>query len=167
MNCVNRSNISVLIIAHALIMQACLPIPNRVADTPSIEGELRVDGRPLAGADLALEPRTGPSDTIRVCENAPVRLRTDRAGQFSAAPHRHWEMWLSFIGEAPEWHRPWRLCRPAGGPTRSIVWEAIFETWSNAWDSVRIICDTGSPWREDERLGERGYCRSVGAAGSL
>jgi len=144
-----------------LLLASCLPIPNHVRDTPRLHGQLLAGGVPIVGAKLALEPRPGLHDTVAVCSNAPITMQTDSTGAFVAQPHQHLELIMSFIGEAPEWHRPWHLCRGSPGPDRSRKWTLMYETWTNLWDSVRVMCDTTDSWRESSSSNDRGLCHEV------
>lgn len=146
-----------LALLSALVATACLPIPNRVQDTPEITGQLLRGGRPAANVVVGVIPRSRLESAPASCSAAPVKARTDANGVFALAGHKRWDMWVSFMGESPEWRVAWWLCLDAPG-TGGIV---VQRDRSNAWDEVRLICDLDGPWRADSLGGYEGRCERL------
>lgn len=154
-----RVAVRLLLLTSLSGIVACLPVPNRVADTPRLGGILVASGRPIRNAKLAVGPWR--SDTNAICQTAPLHLVSDTAGGFSAEQHKHWEPWIFLLGEAPEWHQPWRLCMWQGegeGEGTAGHWQVIYRTSSNLWEPVRLHCDLDAPARANDRTGSAGQC---------
>jgi hypothetical protein len=146
-----------VVLVGAVGASACLPIPNRVQETPEITGQLLRAGRPAANVVVGVIPRSGLRSAPASCAASPVKARTDANGIFTLAGHKRWAMWVSFIGESPEWNVPWWLC-VAGPANEGLVMQ---RDRSNAWDEVRLICDLDGPWRTDSLAGREGRCERL------
>ncbi len=145
-----------LVLVAAATWAGCLPIPNRIRDTPEVSGQILERGKPLARAELGVLPRDGLESAPPSCAAAPVRARTDDIGAFSAEAHRRWLWWMFLLGESPEWRREWWLCvRPDSGGAR---WRVAYKTLSNTWEPVRISCDLAGRWAPKNLNGSEGLC---------
>jgi hypothetical protein len=149
-----------------VLTTGCLPIPNRVRDTPELRGELTVDGKALAGADVIVEPvKYDVSAPPIACGAGGHSVRTDSSGAFTAAAQRHWEAWISFVGESPDWHRHWRICTFAARPGEPAEWQLLWDGRTNLGTPLLLDCDIASPWKTDTLAGWSGRCRPPTAAG--
>ena len=152
---------SVIQCALLLLAAACLPLPHHVGDTPrQVRGRFTDHGSPVVGARLAIEPRKGPADTMAVCLNAPVYVRTDSTGRFSAPQHKNLKWWILFLGESEEWNRSWRLCFLPGPAAAGATWQVEFEASTNLWNAVEVDCDLGAPWVDESRSYSAGRCHA-------
>lgn len=149
-----------------LLTAGCLPIPNRVRDTPDLRGELTVDGQALAGADVSVEPvKNNFSLPPIACGTSGHSVRTDSAGAFNAPARRHWEPWIPLVGESPEWSRHWRICLFAARPGEPAEWQLLWDGQTNLGTPLLLDCDIASPWKTDTLAGWSGRCRPPTAAG--
>jgi hypothetical protein len=149
-----------------LLTAGCLPIPNRVRDTPDLRGELTVDGQALAGADVSVEPvQNNFSLPPIACGTSGHSVRTDSAGAFNAPARRHWEPWIPLVGESPEWSRHWRICLFAARPGEPAEWQLLWDGQTNLGTPLLLDCDIASPWKTDTLAGWSGRCRPPTAAG--
>lgn len=136
---------------------ACLPVPNRVRDTPTLTGQLLRGGQPLAGTIIAVLPISGLTSAPPSCAAAPLRATTDAQGVFALPSHRHWNPWIFLLGESPEWQASWWLCLvPAAGA--DSVARILYKGRANAWDDVYLQCDLAREWVVDARHGDEGRC---------
>lgn len=80
--------------AGALLCAACLPIVHTVTHAPAIGGSYRhEDGRPVAGAPLAVSVEYGDS----TCARPWHRTATDSAGNFAFPAMRHRERFIILL----------------------------------------------------------------------
>jgi hypothetical protein len=144
---------------------ACLPIPNRVRDTPDLRGVLTVDGKALVGADVRVEPvKNDYSVPPIACGAGGQSVRTDSTGMFTAPAQRHWEPWVFLLGESPTWNRHWRVCIFAARPGEPAAWQLLWDGRTNLLAPLWLNCDIASPWKSDTLVGWRGRCQPPTAA---
>lgn len=125
--------ICVVVIA-ALTASGCLPIPERVYDTPEIQGSIRKDRAPIANIAIALVDK----DTNASCNSPTARTLTDSSGSFFFQKRTHW---LPFFVLLPvHQSQEWSLCVQVGGGTVELA-----DTWSYQMGSgverVRLKCE--------------------------
>ena len=87
----------------ACLTASCLPIPNKVRDTPPLQGSLTLDGVPLANTALRVEPVKGDFSVPPIPCGISGRLAvTDSAGVFNALAavtfHPVWAVLPSYGG---------------------------------------------------------------------
>lgn len=78
------------ILAAALPLAACVPIPHRLYLAPSISGTVTRAGAPVEGADLHLSSKFTKKMT---------KAATDSAGHFKIGPLRTWEATTGVLGD--------------------------------------------------------------------
>jgi hypothetical protein len=78
------------ILAAALLLAACVPIPHRVYFAPTISGTITRAGAPVEGADLHLSGNF----TKRT-----ATASTDGAGHFKIGPLKTWEATTGLLGD--------------------------------------------------------------------
>ena len=131
----------IAVLLTALSTTACLPIPNRIRDTPDVSGRLLAAALPLADFEVATIRESRPLSAPPTCGVGGSLARTDSTGAFHLPEHKHWEWWVALLGESPEWDRAWTLC---ARPTRAgtTAWRAVYRATSNLWDPISLLCDT-------------------------
>ena len=145
----------------ALVLAAgCLPIPNRVRDTPDLRGEFTVNGNAISGAGVSVDPVKDDFSLPPIaCGTSANQVRTDSSGAFTAPARHHWEPWISLVGESPEWSRHWRICIFATRPGEPAQWQLLWDGRTNLGTPLWLDCDIASPWKTDTLAGWRGRCR--------
>ena len=145
-----------LVLAILLPVIGCLPIPNRVRDTPEVIGQLLWGGEPIARAAVSVVPVPGMGEPPS-CGRAPLATKTDGRGTFRLPTHHHWNKWVFLLGESPEWNVSWRLCtRDPSGPDSSA--KIILHDHANAWDTVYVQCELAGAVETDSLRGRYGKC---------
>ena len=100
------------ILAGALAAQACLPIPNRVRDTPEINGQVLEAGNPIPGMELTVSPRESIESVPPSCPAGAVHMKADSLGIFQAPAHRHWNAFAAVL-DAEDHHPDGDRCQEA------------------------------------------------------
>ena len=141
--------------AFLVLCSACLPIPERINDTPAIRGQIVRAGTPVSHAPIALADRNDDAS----CAAPTLRAVTDAAGMFSFPRRTHWATG-SVLGAHTS--QRWSLCLDAEGKTLELA-RASSHRMGGGPSTVRLRCELSrladstraefgtSPWNDPLR----------------
>ncbi len=138
----------ILAAAGALLLGGCLPIPHRDTLSPPMEGAVRFNGQPVAGAQVYV----GGWE----CDfNGEPQARTDANGAFRIPRRDEISYFL-----AMDRFFAWRLCIVRDGKRYLGLFQRDF---TYPYRKVRLDCDLATPQQEGAAEAQQpapGVCRA-------
>lgn len=117
-----------------MLLGGCLPIPERIYETPAVEGRLLRGGTPQPGAVVVL----ADLDAGASCAAPSTRTRTDTAGRFSFAARYRTSPFTLLLGVHQS--QEWLLCTDAQGERAELARVSDYVMGGGA-AAVRLTCE--------------------------
>lgn len=122
------------LIISTSVTTGCLPILERIYETPEIAGAVHRSGVPMPGLELVLaDVQAGQS-----CVTSAARTRTDDIGQFRFSARTRWAPVLLLLPVHQMQH--WQMCILAGDSLRELVDASSYQMGTGV-RAVTLRCD--------------------------